>query len=216
MDINKKLVTAIGLLIASGFFSCKYDQQVLAECSNTDPSWNGAVKEIIAVNCAVSGCHLGSPAGGFPLDSYEAAKAYATGIVLAVKHESSSPMPKGRPKLKDCEIEILEQWAALKCPLNPGEVVEEVSLCDTANVVYDGVVSQILNANCATPGCHSGDPAGGFSLDTYESAKANILFAMPSIRHEAGAQPMPKYGNQLDTCLISILQKWIDNNYIKN
>lgn len=217
MKNHLKFVFAFGLLFTVFvFYSCKYDQQEVVECSNTDPSWNGAVKQILAVNCAVSGCHLGSPAGGFPLDSYEAAKAYATGIVLAVKHESPFPMPKGRPKLKDCEIEILEQWAALKCPLNPGEVVEEVSLCDTSNVSYDRVVAQILNANCATPGCHSGDPAGGFAFDTYESAKENLQFAMPNIRHEQGAIPMPKYANKLDTCLISILQKWIDNNYIKN
>lgn len=209
------LILSATFLIA-GVNSCKYEKQDVVECTETEPSWNGAVKGIIAVNCAVSGCHLGSPAGGFPLDSYEAAKAYASGIVMAVKHESDYPMPKGRPKLKDCEIEILEQWAALKCPLNPGDVVSEPSLCDTSNVVYEGIVSQILNANCATPSCHSGDPAGGFSLDTYESAKENMDFAMPSIRHDADAQPMPKYGSKLDTCLINILQKWIDNNYPKN
>ncbi|MFM7104936.1 MAG: hypothetical protein ACKOW8_05380, partial [Flavobacteriales bacterium] len=188
MKNHLKFVFAFGLLFTVFvFYSCKYDQQEVVECSNTDPYWNGAVKQILAVNCAVSGCHLGSPAGGFPLDSYEAAKAYAARIVSAVKHESSFPMPKGRPKLKDCEIEILEQWADLKCPLNPGEVVEEVSLCDTSNVSYDRVVAQILNANCATPGCHSGDPAGGFAFDTYESAKVKIADAMPNIRHDADA-----------------------------
>jgi len=171
----------------------------------------------MTANCALSGCHLGSPAGGFPLDSYEAAKSYGAGIVSAVKHESDYPMPKGRARLKDCEIDILQKWVDLKCPLNPGDVMEEVSLCEDTNAIYNGVVAQILNTNCASGGCHSGDPAGSeYVFDTYEGAKLNLANAMPNIRHSGGYSPMPKYGDKLDACVIEILEKWIDNGYPLN
>jgi hypothetical protein len=92
----------------------------------------------------------------------------------------------------------------------------ENTACDTAVFSYTGKVKSIMDTYCATAGCHNATThAAGYYLDTYDNVKTSAqdpLF-MCSIRRESGCSPMPKAQSKLSDCNITIIQKWIDNNY---
>ena len=80
---------------------------------------------------------------------------------------------------------------------------------------YTTHVEPILGATCALSGCHTQGAAIG-SLVSYEDAK---LFAvgklLASIKHEAGASPMPKNAAKLDDKLIAAIEKWIADGMLE-
>ena len=83
--------------------------------------------------------------------------------------------------------------------------------CVTTNVTYSTTISGIINTNCLS--CHgSGNPSGGFSLNTYAGVKAKVddgrLFG--AVIHLPGCVPMPDGGPKLSQCDINKIKAWID------
>lgn len=84
---------------------------------------------------------------------------------------------------------------------------EESANCDTTELTYTNDISFILNANCATSGCHE---AGGQSPDysNYTSVVANKEGIQ---RRAINEKTMPPLG-ALSNCNLNKLQAWLDNN----
>ena len=84
--------------------------------------------------------------------------------------------------------------------------------CDTTNITYSGSVKPILDL-CI--GCHSNSSAsssgGGIQLQDYADVKSRALDGklLGSIKHTGGFSPMPKNSAQLESCKITIIEKWI-------
>ena len=90
--------------------------------------------------------------------------------------------------------------------------------CQDTIVTFSGTVTQILHP-CLD--CHSNSAAGngegrGIKLENYEDVKIVIQNGqlMRAVRHES-EYPMPPQG-KLPDCEIEQLQKWIDNDALKN
>jgi len=82
--------------------------------------------------------------------------------------------------------------------------------CDTSNVTYSGSIKPIIDANCFS--CHSGSaPSGNISLANFNDVviAAQNGSLLGTIRHENAWSPMPKNGNQLNSCSITKLEIWI-------
>lgn len=89
--------------------------------------------------------------------------------------------------------------------------------CDTTNVTFNGVIKPIIDAKCATSGCHLGSAFTGFDLSTHGGIAYSIgqgVF-MPAINH-TGPSPMPKGQDKLDDCTIAKIQKWVNDGAPNN
>jgi len=118
----KKLFIIAGLaLVAAGCYNDKgdklYPSPAAAVCDTTTITFSAHVLPIFNASCNLSGCHntAGAPSsGGYDLSSYaDARRAAVTGNKLLgdIRWESGhSPMPKGLPKLSDCEINKITRW----------------------------------------------------------------------------------------------------------
>ena len=89
------------------------------------------------------------------------------------------------------------------------------TVCDTAVGTYTKSVLPIMNAQCATSGCHNAATASaGANLSGYATTKAYITnskdFFLGSIKHTSGFSVMPKGGNKIPTCDISKIESWIN------
>jgi hypothetical protein len=83
--------------------------------------------------------------------------------------------------------------------------------CDTTNVTYSKTMVPIMTANCNI--CHNTATAsGGIITDTYEglSATAKDGSLWKGIDQQPGSNPMPKGGNRLSSCDLSMIKTWID------
>lgn len=86
--------------------------------------------------------------------------------------------------------------------------------CDTEDITYTNYAKDILDASCATSGCHNNTSfASGFSLEDYDNTVLALAFnrTIGSINHDSGFSPMPKGASKLDDCTIEKLTVWIDN-----
>lgn len=80
---------------------------------------------------------------------------------------------------------------------------------------YSGQTAAILNANCATGGCHNAaTKKAGIDLSTYAAAsdqfknnKKNLI----SIHHGSGAEAMPQGSAKLSDANINLLDCWVKN-----
>lgn len=81
-------------------------------CDSTQFTYSGAIRNIITNKC--QGCHTGASAGGgIDLSTYLNVKARVTDGKLwgSVSYSAGySPMPKGTPKLSDCELTQIRKW----------------------------------------------------------------------------------------------------------
>ena len=84
--------------------------------------------------------------------------------------------------------------------------------CDTTSTIsYAQKVVPVLQQQCY--GCHSGGfPSGGIAMGTYATDKAIAVNGKlyGSISYASGFSPMPKGGNKMSACNLSIIKKWID------
>ena len=116
----KKILSYIfaGSLTAIGFTSCYYDKAELvypqvAACDTVNMTYTKDVQSIIQSRCY--SCHAGTASGSFGinLDSYNDLKTYATNGELLHRITTNDPselMPKGGPKLSNCEISKINAW----------------------------------------------------------------------------------------------------------
>ena len=84
--------------------------------------------------------------------------------------------------------------------------------CDTTNITYSGVVKPIIDAKCATAGCHFDASANGIDLFHYSGVaeQANSGKLMSAITHDGQASFMPKGMPKLDDCTIAKIRAWVN------
>lgn len=114
MKHNTLLILAA---LALGLGGCYYDVEEelypnQAPCVTTDMSYLNDVVPILDAQC--NSCHSTANAfGGVILDNYARVKQHVDNSTLlgVIRHEAGfSPMPKGAPKLLDCDIAKIEAW----------------------------------------------------------------------------------------------------------
>jgi hypothetical protein len=90
--------------------------------------------------------------------------------------------------------------------------------CDTAGVVsYSLKVVPLLKAQCY--GCHSvTGGSAGINMANYANDKAIALNGKlyGSISHAPGYFAMPQGGNQMSSCDLAIIKKWITSGCLNN
>ena len=203
---------------------CKDPVVVPEEKGKDSATYVSDIAKIFETNCAFSGCHnTGTKRAGIDLSSYQAVKSVSSEKLSGVINHSVgfSPMPKNASKLSDCDIAKIMSWLdstvvdgleACKDPV----VVEP---CITDSMSYDGGISVIFNANCATSGCHDpGTKRAGFDFSTYDGIKvANSTTIIKAINHDVDVSAMPGGGNpKLDSCTIEKIEKWFADDAPKN
>ncbi len=89
-------------------------------CDTVSFTYLNDVEPIIKANCSFSGCHgNGSQSGGVNLKNYASVveETQEAQFLGSIKHESGfSPMPQGRTKLTDSQIETIECWIKQNTP----------------------------------------------------------------------------------------------------
>lgn len=89
--------------------------------------------------------------------------------------------------------------------------------CDTTNVTFSAVIKPIIDAKCATAGCHSGPYPTGYDLTSYTGVEAVASHGqlLPAINH-TGPNPMPEGQAKLDDCTIAKITKWVNDGAPNN
>lgn len=86
--------------------------------------------------------------------------------------------------------------------------------CSGTTPTYQKDVKSILDANCASAGCHAAsNPSEGINLSTYAGAKsaAGSSKFLDSIQHKGGASAMPRNASKLSDDKIKTLYCWVQN-----
>jgi hypothetical protein len=94
---------------------------------------------------------------------------------------------------------------------------ERQKLCDLDSVHFTEHVLPIISSKCMP--CHDNTQAsGGLTLVTYDDISFLALdgILLKSIKHEAGATPMPQGDEQLHECYISAIEKWTAQGALNN
>jgi len=108
-------------IFAISLSACYYDKadklypaDPNAKCDTVNMKYTLHVAPILKTNCLDKGCHTtAKPDAGFILDNYAGTKASVNNnkLVGSLKALSGfSAMPKGYPKLDDCDITKIEAW----------------------------------------------------------------------------------------------------------
>jgi hypothetical protein len=86
--------------------------------------------------------------------------------------------------------------------------------CTGVAPTYTNEVKAILDARCATAGCHSAaSKSEGVDLSSFagaKSASAKSSF-LGSIQHKSGYKSMPQGSAKLDDATIKVLSCWVQN-----
>lgn len=86
--------------------------------------------------------------------------------------------------------------------------------CATTAPTYTVIVKPILDAKCATSGCHNASSAkDGIDLSTYELCKTESQKDRfrGCIQHITGYEAMPEGGAKLDETTVQIISCWVQN-----
>lgn len=87
---------------------------------------------------------------------------------------------------------------------------------DADNNTYTKSIKSILDANCATSGCHNAaTQENNLDLSSYAAAKSGFESqeCLCSIHHGSGCNPMPKGGSKLSDAEIQQIDCWAKNGY---
>lgn len=94
--------------------SCNKDkapEPIPFECADTTISYSISIEPLVMQNCAVSGCHNSSGAGGYVFESYISIEENKDIILRTIQHnEGVTPMPIGSPKLTIDQIQSFNCW----------------------------------------------------------------------------------------------------------
>jgi cytochrome c553 len=108
----KKFTFLLLMLVFTGFVACKKDNTNVDgfQCDN-EISFASDVAPLINQNCATSGCHNASGAGGYVLTTHAQISNHATIMLNAIQHKPGfTAMPIGAPKLSDEQIKAFACW----------------------------------------------------------------------------------------------------------
>jgi hypothetical protein len=100
--------------------SCYYDKEDLlygsnnAPCTDTTGTISYTQKVVPVLQQYCYSCHTGSfPSGGIMMGTYATDKAIAQNGKLhgSISYSAGySPMPKGMPKLNNCQVAVIKKW----------------------------------------------------------------------------------------------------------
>ena len=219
-------------------YSCKHDPAPISiidpidttgntggtQCSKDTVYFVQQVLPIFQSSCAMSGCHdAATHKEGVILDSY--ANIVTTGgikvnsptdskIYKAMVEDGEDRMPPSPAvPMTSAQLSLISKWIAQGALNN--SCIE--SGCDTSNVKYSTHIKPLIQNSCQ--GCHSGSaPGGGIDLATYTGVKtvADNGKLIGSISHLTGYSPMPKNGNKLTDCQITMVNIWINQGAPEN
>ena len=90
--------------------------------------------------------------------------------------------------------------------------------CDTTNITYTSYVKGIMDASCATSGCHDASTkSGSIDLSNYAGVKAtavtvahNTSLLLGAINHEDNFSAMPENAAKLSDCTILKITAWVN------
>ena len=112
-----KVIFLLSLFVMTIMVSCYYDNEEELygnDCQYDKATYTDAVEPILVNYCYQ--CHsTQSNLTNVKLEGYSAVMPFAqSGSLLgSIRHDSGFvPMPQDRPKLSDCEIDIIAQWIA--------------------------------------------------------------------------------------------------------
>jgi mono/diheme cytochrome c family protein len=205
--------------LISVFTSCK------KEYVDTDETvcFQNDVLPIFQSNCTQSGCHnatdkkkgydltsfAGITAKGVKAGDYRRSMMYQ---VLVIPLGEAAMPQSPYPRLNDEQIATIALWIqqGAKNTSSCG------SVCDTSVAKYNTQVKPLLNTYCN--GCHATAVAdvsgGGTVLDNYASVNDIAPSIVASVKRSNNT--MPKNGNKLSDCNISIIDKWIREGALNN
>ncbi len=86
--------------------------------------------------------------------------------------------------------------------------------CASVSSTYTNNVKPILDASCATSGCHNAtSKADGYDFSTYTNAKTHASHGhfLGSIQHLKGYEAMPKNSAKLSDADIKLISCWVQN-----
>lgn len=97
---------------------------------------------------------------------------------------------------------------------------EEVDIvdCNGVTATYTSNVKAILDASCATSGCHNASSKkAGYDLSNYDNAKAGAQKEafLGSIQHKSGYSKMPRRASKLSDADIKSISCWVQNGMPK-
>ena len=120
----KKYILFLAITFSAVFVvGCKYDKQELinsvSTCTIDSMTYTKDIQSIIQNNCY--SCHAGTASGSFGinLDSYNDLKFEAQSGELLRRLVSTDPsemMPKGGPRVSDCDINKINAWIQAGTP----------------------------------------------------------------------------------------------------
>jgi hypothetical protein len=179
------------------------------------------IRPIYYANCAMTGCHDGSPnseVSDIVLTDYahimEGIKPYHPGQskYFNVLSGIGSSMPP-KKSLSSTQVALIRAWIEQGAQ----ETNCTSSSCDTTNVTYSGFIAGILSTNC-TPCHNSSTSSGGVNIDGYTSLKtyldANKTNFVNSISYNYTIKMPPSY--KLTDCEIAQVNKWVGTGYPNN
>lgn len=191
-------------------------------CSSDTPYFEQQILPILRGNCATSGCHNGSAAGGVRLNSYES--ILQTGGVqpgdpqnsnlylVLIDPDPMERMPPAGPLPAEL-IQAIETWIAQGALNNSCEP----DSCDLSNTTFSAKIDPLLTTYCKS--CHSGaNPSGGIPMETYADIKvlADNGSLVGTIDHQPGFSAMPKGANKLPQCEIDQIKQWVSDGAQNN
>lgn len=141
------------------------------------------------------------------IDLDDPEKSLLLEVVLEDDPDKIMP-PAPDPPMSAFEIEVIQRWIEQGALNNSCEQTD----CDVTNVDYPGTVLPILQSNSCIV-CHSNgsNPGGGVVLNTeaglLETVRDGSLFG--AIAHLNGYSPMPKGGDRLSDCDITLIKTWM-------
>lgn len=86
-------------------------------------------------------------------------------------------------------------------------------VCDTTTATYSTDIKPIIDAKCATSGCHdAGGAGGGYIFTTYAGfmVAVNSGKLLGSINWSSGYVAMPQALPKLDQCDIDKITRWVN------
>lgn len=222
------ILPIIGIIFILGIFSCKHNAQeditpdLNNNYSNDSVSFQTEVLPLLVGNCAMTGCHdAANGEASVVLNNYNnvintgevvafnAGKSELYKVLIETDPNKRMPGPPA-PPLTAAQIALIAKW------INQGARNTNIIRCDT-NTFNFGAVQTIVNNACI--GCHSNtNPQGGINLSNYTNIKLQTQSGnlLGSINHLQGISPMPKGGNKIEACKITIIQKWANAGYLNN
>lgn len=115
-------------------------------------------------------------------------------------------------------IGLLGIIALSSCYQKNMEELYPVSTCDTTVTNYASIIKPIIDANCATSGCHDVTThANNIDLSNYNGLHSIAISSklVGSIKQDGSANPMPPSG-KLDECSIAKVSRWVNKGSQNN